>query len=62
MTIKQLKATDPIRTTVYVDFVFPIAGHASGRLIGVGNKYARVMFGSGEIFSNCRPDQIEKVR
>lgn len=62
MTIRQLKTTDPTRTTVYVDFVAPIAGHTGGRLIGVGHKYARVMFDSGEILTNCRPDQIEKVR
>ncbi len=62
MTIQQLKATDPTRTTVYIDFMVPIAGHTGGRLIGVGRKYARIMFGTGEILSNCRPDEIAKVR
>jgi len=62
MTIQQLKTTDLTRATIYVDFVAPIAGHTGGRLIGVGRKYARVMFGTGEILPNCRPDQIAKIR
>lgn len=62
MTIQQLKTSNPAHITVYVDFVEPIADHTGGRLIGVGRKYARVMFGSGEILTNCPPDQIAKVR
>ena len=52
---------DPTTTHIWVKFKQPIAGHLRGRLVGIGRKYCRVMFGDGTILSNCLPVTISFV-
>jgi len=61
MNLEQLRATDPEKTTVYVDFVEPIKGQHDGRLIDVGWRYARVILGNREIIT-CDSEEIACIR